>query len=169
MRAPHWFSALPLPYQTNLVSDVYDFGGDCSLTTVKTSLVCCLAATKSDRRCVILFVIACITMMFHDQSRHCSVSIAWSTLAGCHKEFSPSGYTSHLNRTQNGLCISAYHYEIQQLEHANLTDALEHTDNVECSPIHNEEDYDDVHYGDEADVRSDDEDGVRSDDEDGTS
>ncbi|KAM6496730.1 hypothetical protein JOM56_007203 [Amanita muscaria] len=60
---------------------------------------------------------------------------------GCHKEFSPSGYTSHLNRTQNGLCISAYHYEIQQLEHTNLADTPEHTDNVERSPIHNKEDY----------------------------
>jgi hypothetical protein len=92
---------------------------------------------------------------------------------GCCKEFSPSGYTSHLNLTQNGLCISAYHHEIQQLEHAKLMGTVEHTDTAEHSTRCNDkddmrsDDEDGAHSDDEDGARSDDEDGMRSDDEDG--
>ncbi|KAM6501566.1 hypothetical protein JOM56_001543 [Amanita muscaria] len=128
MRAPHKFTTLLLPYQTNLISDAYNFGGDCSLTTVNNlraaaQVVHRLAATIS----------ACITPMFHDQR------IRLETLAGCHKEFSPSGYTSHIKKTKKGLCISAYHYEIWQLEHPNLMDAV--AESTDTAPVHNEEDY----------------------------
>ncbi|KIL57106.1 hypothetical protein M378DRAFT_181727 [Amanita muscaria Koide BX008] len=155
MRAPHKFTTLLLPYQTNLISDAYDFGGDCSLTTVNN-----LRAAAQVFHHLAATISACITPMFHDQR------IGLETLAGCHKEFSPSGYTSHIKKTKKGLCISAYHYEIWQLEHPNLTDAV--AEGTDTAPVHNEEDYGTTAHvleHEEDGAHSNDEDGVRSDDD----